>query len=196
MNEIKNAKQQQIVTTARTLFWKFGIKRVSIGEICREANVSKMTFYKHFTNKIELAKYIIDQMMDEVIVKYREIMELDIPFIEKVIKTIHLKMEYTDNLSQEFYGDILKNTEPELTEYLNIKRQHNLQTIINDYIEAQKQGDVRADIKPQFIIYFLNHLVEMCNDEKLLQLYDSPQDLIMELTNFFFFGILNRKTEK
>ena len=35
MNE-SNVKYQDIVSTARDLFWKFGIKRVSIEEICKE----------------------------------------------------------------------------------------------------------------------------------------------------------------
>ncbi|MBE9509365.1 MAG: TetR family transcriptional regulator, partial [Bacteroidetes bacterium] len=39
MKDIDNQKFQQIITTAKELFWKFGIKRVTIEEICQEANV-------------------------------------------------------------------------------------------------------------------------------------------------------------
>ena len=53
-NLTTNPKYLDIFKTAKDLFWKYGIKRVSIEEICKEAKVSKMTFYKFFPNKIEL----------------------------------------------------------------------------------------------------------------------------------------------
>ena len=58
--------------------------------------------------------------------------------------------------------------------------------------EAQKRGDIRKDLKPEFIMYFLNKMMELIQDEHLESLYPNPQDLIMELTNFFFYGIMPR----
>ena len=76
MKEITNPKLEQIFSTARSLFMRYGIRRVSIEEICREANVSKMTFYKHFRNKVDILKFIIERMTSESMDKYNEIMEL------------------------------------------------------------------------------------------------------------------------
>ena len=89
---MNNPKKQQIINTAHELFWKLGIRRVSIEEICREANVSKMTFYKHFNNKNDLVKYIIDLITGTAMKKYREIMDSNIPFHVKVEKSIQLKI--------------------------------------------------------------------------------------------------------
>ena len=191
---MNNPKKQQIVSTARDLFWKFGFRRVSIEEICREANVSKMTFYKHFKNKDELVKYIIDLITGIAMKKYREIMDSDIPFIKKVEKSIKLKMESSNDMSQEFFDDFHKNASPELREHFNELVHANLNTIQNDYIKAQKKGDVRPDINPNFILYYLDKILEMAKDENLMKLYKSPPDLINELTRFFFYGILSRKT--
>jgi len=189
---MNNPKKQQIITTARDLFWKYGFRRVSIEEICREANVSKMTFYKHFNNKDELAKYIIDLITGIAMKKYREIMDNDIPFIKKVEKSIQLKMESSNEMSQEFFDDFHKNASPELREHFNKLVRANLQTIQNDYIKAQKKGDVRSDINPNFILYYLDKILEMAKDENIIRLYKSPPDLINELTRFFFYGILPR----
>ena len=192
MEEIKNPKLQQIFSTAKSLFMRYGIKRVSIEEICREANVSKMTFYKNFRNKVDLLKFILEKMISESIARYNEIMNQEISFPEKVKQSIRLKMEKTDDLSQEFLNDLLKNADPEIMDFYNQKAQENIQLMLKDYLEAQKQGDIREDIKPEFIYYILNHMIELIHDERLEKLYDSPQKLIMELTNFFFYGILPR----
>ena len=187
-----NPKRTQILKTARALFWKFGIKRVSIEEICREANLSKMTFYKHFENKNDLVIAILKHLQNDAFQKYRDIMDQDIPFPEKIERSIQLKIEQTDNLSKEFFTDLHKNASEEVLAYFQSMYQEGIQLILQDYIEAQKRGEIRPDVKPEFIVYFLNQMITMSNDPELQALYKSPQEVIMELLRFFFYGILPR----
>lgn len=191
--EAKSTKFQQLVTTATELFLRHGIRRVSVEEICHTANVSKMTFYKYFKNKVDLAKYAITQMVSEAIDKYRKLIDQDISYLDKVKQMVNMKMEQTDGFSRDSLGEFIQSTEPEIAELLHRVRQESFQLILRDFIEAQKKGDIRQDVKPEFILYFFNHMVEMISDEELVKLYDSPQALIMELTNFFFYGILPRE---
>jgi len=196
MEEKENIKFQQIVKTGKSLFWKFGINRVSIEEICREANVSKMTYYKYFKNKPELVKYILKKYTDEAWDKYYEIMNKDIPYSQKIKQTIVLKMDQTDHMSSEFFKDFHKNADPDLKLFFNELTNKSLQTIKADYIIAQKEGNIRQDINPDFIMYFLNHMLAvLARDESLINLYPNPQDLIYELINFFFYGIMPRNDE-
>jgi AcrR family transcriptional regulator len=188
-----STKKNHIVKAAKELFWKYGIKRVTIEEICQSANVSKMTYYKHFSNKTELVKFIFNLVSDQAMDKYKTIMNSQIPFAEKVRKTLDLKMEQSVDVSREFYNDLMKSDDPEIRQMIVETMNKSLETIINDYKLAQKQGDIRKDIKPEFILYFLNHMFEMAKDEKLSQLFLNPQEMIMELTNFFFYGILPRQ---
>ena len=89
MEEFKdNKKFQDTVTTAKTLFWKYGIKRVSIEEICKEASLSKMTFYKFFKNKEALAEYLLINVLNEWHDQYRAIMKQKIPFASKITQVI------------------------------------------------------------------------------------------------------------
>lgn len=195
MTSIDNKKVKQIFETGKKLFWKHGIKRISVEEICMEAGVSKMTFYKYFKNKHELVKFILSKIYDDAMKKYRNIMDSNIPFKEKVKRTIDFKLEQSNDISAEFYDDYMRNATPELKEFFNKKVQENLMIIMSDYVEAQKQGDIRKDINPQFILYFLNHMMEMGKDKQLEKIYPNPQDLIMEMTNFFFYGVLPRDND-
>lgn len=187
-----NQKYNQILTASKKLFWKYGIKRVSVEEICREAGVSKMTFYKHFKNKNDLVKKIIEYILGEAMVKYRKIMEQDIPFTEKARQSIALKMEQTEEMSNEFFEDYFLHGDPELSDYLNNKVAETISIIMKDYTRAQKKGEIRADVRLEFILYFLNHMTEMAKDEQLLALYKNPGDLVRELINFFFYGIMEK----
>jgi len=193
MESIDDQKLREILVAAKELFWKYGFKRVTIEEVCREAKVSKMTFYKHFKNKIDLVKKIYELEVKKGMQKYRSIMDSEIPFVEKVEKSMELKREQTENLSQEFYDDILKSDIDELKEMFNKAIQNNIQIILNDYIQAQKKREIRKDIKPEFILYFMNHMMEMAKDQRLSGIYSNPNEMIMELNNFFFYGVLPRK---
>jgi len=188
-----NPKQLQILETSKSLFWKFGFKRVTIEELCKEAGVSKMTFYKYFPNKIELVKTLMNRILSESLAKYRKISESDIPYPEKVVKMIQLKQEQVQNMSSEFFTDYVQSDDPELINYLNQLSQENQQMFTNDFKKAQENGDIRREVKVEFIMYIMNHLVEMTHDDKLLSMYEEPQDLVMEITRFLFYGILNRE---
>ncbi len=110
----KSKKYHQILSTSKELFWKHGIKKVSIEEICKEANVSKMTFYKYFSNKTELALEMIKRMFDENMKIFDEMMQADIPFEEKMQKQVQMKLEGTNDISEEFVKDVYGDTESEL----------------------------------------------------------------------------------
>ncbi|MCK5823113.1 MAG: TetR/AcrR family transcriptional regulator [Bacteroidales bacterium] len=192
MKSIDDQKLKEILIVAKKLFWKHGFKRITIEEICKEAKVSKMTFYKHFKNKKELVEFIINNITDKAMQKYRKIMDSDIPFPEKIKKTIDLKMEATKDISNEFINDYIRYADPETLALYEKAKHEAMCSILSDYVEAQKRGDIRKNINPKFILYFLNNLQEIVKDEQLGKLYDAPQDMIMELTNFFFYGILPR----
>ncbi len=194
MSNLSNPKRDIILETGKALFWKFGYKRVTIEEICKEAGVSKMTYYKYFTNKIDLVKTIMDALLRVSLDKYNAIMASDIPYPEKVVKMIHLKKDQIEHMSSEFFKDYVQSGDPELISYLEQVSGESMQITMDGFRKAQENGDIRKDLKIEFIMYVMNHLTELAHEDTLLSMYDTPQDLVMEITNFLFYGILNRDT--
>ena len=194
MGNLSNPKRDLILETGKALFWKFGYKRVTIEEICKETGVSKMTYYKYFTNKIDLVKTIMDDILRVSLDKYKNIMASDQPYPEKVVALIHLKKDQIENMSSEFFKDYVQSGDPELISYLEQLSGESMQIFVDDFKKAQDNGDIRQDLKIEFIMYMMNHLVEMASEDVLLNMYDEPQDLVIEITNFLFYGILNRGT--
>ncbi len=190
---IAQDKYDAILKTSHDLFWKFGIRRVSIEEICREANVSKMTFYRAFSNKTELAKEVVKNLFDNILMNYRKLMDQDIPFEEKVRQQLIMKFEGTNDISTELIKDIYGNTESELYKYWMRRAGEMLQMVKDDYSKAQKEGWIRKDLNLDFILYMSDKTIEMVSDERLQGMYPNMQSLIMEIANFFFYGILPYK---
>jgi AcrR family transcriptional regulator len=192
----KPEKYESIVTAAKLLFWKHGIRRVTVEEICQEAGVSKMTCYKYFSNKTAIAQYVIEEIFESGMKKYKEIFTSDIPYEEKVRKLIELKMENTHEISQELIEDIYKYEVEDLANTIESIKNRMLKEYLEDFSCAQKDGEIRSDIKPEFILYFLNHLTEMMVDDKLVGIYSNYEQMIAEVLSFFFYGIMPRKNVK
>ncbi|MDF1574562.1 MAG: TetR/AcrR family transcriptional regulator [Bacteroidales bacterium] len=193
MSSKYNPKREQILKTGKELFWKFGFKRVTIEEICKEAGTSKMTFYKYFSNKMDLVKTIMDRILQDSLEKYRQILASDIPYSEKVTGMIQLKRDQIETMSSEFFRDYVQSGDPELLAYLEKVSVESMQIFMDDFHKAQEKGDIRKDLKVEFIMIVMNRLIDMAHEHALLDLYKNPQDLVLEITKFLFYGILNRE---
>ena len=194
--EKQSGKFESIVSAARSLFWRHGIRRVTIEEICEKAGVSKMTCYKYFSNKTAIAKYIIEDLFESGAKAYKEIYNSDIPYEEKVKKLVELKISNTHEMSQELLDDIYKYKDEELYETIENIKKKMIGIYLEDIREAQKTGEIRNDIKPEFMLYFLNNLTEMLTDQQVVGIYTNPEHMIAEVMNFFFYGIMPRKNTK
>jgi AcrR family transcriptional regulator len=194
--EKQSGKFEAIVSAARSLFWKHGIRRVTIEEICQDAGVSKMTCYKYFSNKTAIAKYLIEDMFESGIKAYKEIYHSDISYEEKVKRMLDLKMSNSHEMSQELLDDIYKNQDEELSETIETIKKRMIEIYLDDIREAQKIKEIRDDVKPEFMLYFLNNLTEMLTDQRLVSIYSNPQQMISEVMTFFFYGIMPRKNGK
>lgn len=199
MNEKKNIakrkKLQQITEAAHDLFMRHGIKRITIEEICRTAGVSKMTFYNYFDNKNDLAISVLDSIFTKAQNRYSDIMTLDAPFSEKVNDIIKLKLEASKDVSTEMLHDLWHNPVPEVADYMKKRTQLSLKQFLDDMIAAQNKGEIRQDINPHFILYFIGKMQEIAADEKIVNMYETVQDFTSEIINFFFYGILTRGKE-
>jgi len=191
---VKTSKKYgDIITTAKDLFWKHGFKRVSIEEICQKANVSKMTFYKYFPNKIELAKSIFNGVVVEAEKQFKKIMKEDTSADAKIRNLIQLKMDGTNNISPEFLQDFYTGAEPELKTYVEERTRLSWNILIEDFKEAQLNGVFRKDFNPELLIKVQMKLFEILDDKSVTSMFNTKQELIMEFVNLMVYGIRPHK---
>lgn len=180
--------------TARELFWKYGFKRVSVEEICEKSGVSKMTFYRFFPNKLELAKAVFDEVINSGLVAFRNIIETSkFTTPQKIQMLLSLKMNGTYDISQEFLQDFYNNPELGLKDHIEKRTKSVWLEVIEDFKKAQKKKIFRKDFKPELLFYISQKFQELVNDKSMLALYDNPQALIMDVANLMIYGIAPRE---
>lgn len=193
MSATSNPKKNQILATGKQLFWKFGFKRVTIEEICKAAGVSKMTFYKYFPNKINLARTILDNVFDESILKIQRI-SIEHESTDKTLrKLMQLKSESSKDISEEFIKDLYANPDAGLKSYMEEKINSMFAEITEIYEKGKEDGWIRKDLNIPFFMTFTRKLIPIYSDDEILHFFDSSQELIMEITNLFVYGVSPHK---
>jgi AcrR family transcriptional regulator len=187
-----NKKYNDILEAAQKLFWKFGFKKVTIEEICREGNVSKMTFYKHFDNKTEVAKVVLDRVVGNASVQFKKLKNEVQTASELMERMLHMKKEGIHDISPEFLSDFYTDKYLGLKEHIEQLTKKVWLEMMGDFKELQERGLIRQDLKIEFFMYLANKINDYLEDPYLLSLYPSPEDLVMEFTRFFAYGMSPR----
>ncbi len=177
-------KRAQLIKVGEALFIKHGMRRVTVKEICKQADVSKPTFYKFFENKEALAREIAEQWIDDVVETIEGIEEADIPFQDKLLRLLAIKKELSARPGPEFFEDLIP---------LNIDMSRGMQRVMRFLTVGQQRGDIRADIHPVVLLAAYSLLNSMQHDQSIRSLYDDAETLAADVFKLFQFGILSSK---
>jgi AcrR family transcriptional regulator len=177
-------KQAQILKTAEALFSRYGIKRVSVEEICRKAGASKMTFYKYFPNKSDLFKHIWGLWIEEGYDYLDEINERDIPFPEKIRLILEYKLDFAARMNPDLIEEVI---------HIDLDMQAFTAHLMAWFLEAQTRGDIRPEVRPEFMLAAFDRVYyALAKDDDLRNLYPDIDEFIKEIYNFFFYGIMGK----
>lgn len=187
--QILNKKEAAILRAGRELFWKYGFRKVTVDEICKAAGVSKMTFYRYFSDKATLAKKIFDNEVEKSMEQFRKIMQSGISVPEKMKHILQMKSESVKNISGDFIRDFYSDNESGLKAHIEQKTASSWETILDVYRQAQLRGEFRKDMKPEILLYISQKVTDLFNDPYLTGLCGGPAGVIMELARLFTYGI-------
>lgn len=175
-------KRQQLIEKGTELFLKHGVKRITIEEICVKAEVSKMTYYKYFTNKEALLKTIRDDLMEQGFSKFDEINTMDVTFVEKVGLMSKWRMEFFSTIQSEFLDEII-----EMDDY----KKAYMTRYIDNIKTAQQRGEIRKDLSPDLVALMTEKMREMTLEESWRGIFDDYATYQQQLRTIMFFGMLS-----
>ena len=133
------------------MFYRLGIRSVSIDDICHELGISKKTFYVYFASKDELVEQLLSANVTKLEQKMRTTMESSdfSEIVRKFTQWVTAAQEDVRKVPQLVYD--LKKYYPK--QYLTFQRQafDVQQRYIEQFIEqGLKAGLVRANINKEY----------------------------------------------
>ncbi len=188
--------EKRLLETGRELFWKFGFRRVSVDELCSSAGVSRMTFYRYFQDKTDLAKAVFLQEAETAMNDFRILMRSDKSGVEKVRLMLQLKAHSAKNISREFLQDFYQHNDTGLREFVEKLSSDVWNDTLGLLIENQQKGVFRKDLNLQFFLSLSQKFMDLAYDEQLISITGGPEQLILELTNLLAYGLAGSLPEQ
>ncbi len=148
-----------IVKTATDLFCKYGLKSVSIDDICTQLGISKKTFYLYFKQKSDLVYRVLEgvhSQKDDFILLVKE-NEAD--QTKNAIDRIMAIMDYTrtkkDKAHHTFFYDLTKYYPKIHAEFSSKKQQETVKYIKAEIERGIDEGIFRKEIDVDLMALFL-----------------------------------------
>ncbi|MEN8906036.1 MAG: TetR/AcrR family transcriptional regulator [Clostridiales bacterium] len=150
-----NKKAEKILSKTTDLFIKSGIKKITMDEIAKNSNVSKVTIYKYFTDKETLCMNISKYIFSHYKIELNNIVDLNIPISDKLYSCLGIVSEFVNSNKFALCDELSKYSDEVQVEYeMYLKIYKN--TIMN-LIESGKENMlIRKDVDSNMIFYYID----------------------------------------
>lgn len=186
----REQKKKDILQAAMDLFMTYGPEKVSIAEIASKANVSQVTIYNYFGNKHNLIEEMIVYSLHHIWSDYETLFDSDLPFIEKVRKSMFHKIQSATAIHPDAFVQFIKKYNagvPVLETFMQEKIMPKMMALIE---EGKRDGYVDPDLSDEAVLMFIQMFREFMQKEEV---YPHLQKITGDLTKLFFYGLVGRK---
>lgn len=185
----RRPKIEALVEVAETLFKIQGFRRVSIEEVCRQAGVSKVTFYKHFPHRMALVITVLERMVQQQMPLFEEVLYGPEPYLKRLHMLLDYKRQGAQLMGPALVADLM-NPEPELLAWIRSHQQRHTGAVLAFFAEGQQAGVLNPRLTPEFFLYALQQIQTVAQDPILEQLYPDPLARAGLINEFFLFGLM------
>ena len=178
------SKQQTITDTARRLFREHGFSAVSVGSICAEAAVSRVTFYKYYSGKNALLQEIVTEQKNRVRAEFENLLARQCSLREAAEAVFALQRRSFDELySAAFLRDIEENTDLELERFFHELNEEKYAFMRGFFHTLQQRRLIQPDLPVELIDLFIRQADILMRHPQLAALYAAasqklPQDVL------------------
>ena len=179
------ALQETIIQVASRLFEQFGIRSVSIDNVCKELHISKKTFYIHFPQKEDLVDAVLNFNSKNNYDKFEKLFRNKnaIDSLILIIKEIKKTLE-SESLSMCF--DLEKYYPKVFEKHESLRRSEIRQGFELNLKQGIAEGFYRDDLDVELISLF--HSIQIKNNFELMQ--QSPKKYTKKRLIEFFIDLM------
>ncbi|TNG96379.1 TetR/AcrR family transcriptional regulator [Pasteurellaceae bacterium USgator11] len=189
------SKSTVIQQTALQLFSQQGWKRISVDEICRQAQVSRVTFYKHFKNKNDLLKQLLFSQKEEIRLRFLHFLDHEISLESIIQKIFQMQEEALNGLySQPMQADFQYHSDEEMRSFFATLEQEKHCFMSHFFQQLQTKRIIQQDFPIALISVFIRKIDELRTDPQLCNLYRGKEhQLNIDALQLMMYGIAYKK---
>ena len=157
-------KTRNIAGKARDVFMKYGIRSVSMDDICRELGMSKKTLYQYFGNKSDLVRKMLEQSFEDFESQISLIWEQNNNAIDDLLELSLVIDEHMKEINLSVSFDLQKYYPEIHREYLDKKRVFASRYLQQNIEKGIRENIYRADLNMDLIAKLYIQKIEDLHD--------------------------------
>lgn len=189
----KKALEKTILDIAEKQLFRYGYKNLNLNEVAKEAGISKVTLYKNFKSKYEVASRIIERLLENTDLEMSNLLQSELSLQDKMAQGIKIISNLYLKMDRDFLHD-LEHSLPELWQRIDEIRKTREKMIEKLFIKAQNSGKIREDIDPQLLASLIMVLVRGVYNPGFFFAHSISADTAgLAIVNIFLDGILKNE---
>ncbi len=179
-------RKKEIFEATLEIIYAEGKENLTIRNIAERVGISEAAIYRHFENKKDILKQLVEEVLHQEQLEEKRFEELP-ELLESTIKANFSKLEKNPHLAAFLFHEDLFAEHPELREKFQEYRKEKMQNIIDMVREAQEKREVSEDVDPKtfseiFIGSIYMTILEWRKKEFSYSLKDKAENLAKELS--------------
>lgn len=188
--ETRNRIREQ----AKQLYFKYGIRSVSMDDIAVGLGMSKKTIYQYFADKDELVEAIVEDDIRDTRVDCQECFVQSSNAVEEIFLTMDRMLEHLGQMNPTILYDLHKFHFSSFKKFQEHKNSYLLEIIRKNLERGIGEGLYRPDINVDILSRFrLESMMLVFNMEIFPQTKYSIVEVTMAIIENFMFGVVTTK---
>lgn len=160
-------RREKYLKKLAPIFYKYGLRTMSMDDICEKLNVSKATLYNYFSSKEEMVEAILQNILNSLSAFEGIIHDEKRSFLSRYFASIELVTKNLAGISNLFLND-LKSLYPNL--WIMVERFKDFATGVLEwyYIEGKKLG-ILNDLNTNILILSDQIFFDALSELKILE---------------------------
>ncbi len=142
--------QEKILKTSLELFFKYGIKRVTMDDIAKELGMSKKTIYQYYKEKDDIVNQLCEIEMTRHEKKFEEVFIQSKNPIHEIMLISENIREMLQNVNPMFFLDLQKFHPTAFLKFQSFKENCAHKDIVRNIKKGKEEGYYRPEIDEEF----------------------------------------------
>lgn len=186
--------EEQILKGAEELFFRYGIKGITMDDVAKHLSISKRTIYEKFPHKDAIVELLLKQHLNKHLADCKKYRNSSADAIEEIFMMLQPLKELFVAMNPRLLFDLKRLHSKAWGEFEKFKKTALLETIVHNMKRGIKEGLYRDDINVNILAVLRLEEVELAwNPEIYRPTEYNLAQVQLCLLEHFLFGITNIK---
>ena len=186
--------KERILAEAEQLFWKYGVRSVTMEDIAKRLGISKKTIYQHFSDKEE----ILYQVITDKTVRNQSEMDCRVVEglnpVEEILYMLTMMQKHAGQVSPNLLIDVQRHYPQAFALFRRYKEEYIIQFILENIQKGISLGLYRSDLNPAILARLRVEQIELAFNNTIFPTDQySMLQIQHELMHHFVRGMLTEQ---